>query len=177
MTIAALCGMGLLISSRHTRKPMKALVQSALSSGGIIILITAAGGTFGHVLRQTGIAFTIQDMMPSAQTSLIPLGFFVCMLIRTAQGSATVAMITAIGIIGPIIAGQTLNYHPIYIALAIGCGSKPISWMNDSGFWVISKMSGLTEKEMLKANTTMGIIMGTVGLMICIIGSKVLPLI
>ena len=177
MTIAALCGMGLLISSRHTRKPMKALVQSALSSGGIIILITAAGGTFGHVLRQTGIAFTIQDMMPSAQTSLIPLGFFVCMLIRTAQGSATVAMITAIGIIGPIIAGQTLNYHPIYIALAIGCGSKPISWMNDSGFWVISKMSGLTEKEMLKANTTMGVIMGTVGLFICIIGSKVLPLI
>ena len=54
MTIAALCGMGLLISSRP-RKPMKALVQSALSSGGIIILITAAGGTFGHVLRQTGI--------------------------------------------------------------------------------------------------------------------------
>ena len=79
---------------------MKALVQSALSSGGIIILITAAGGFFGHVLRQTGIAFTIQDMMPSAQTSLI-LGF-VYMLIRTAQGSATVAMITAIGIIGPI---------------------------------------------------------------------------
>jgi len=177
MTIAALCGMGLLLSSRHTRKPIKSLVQSALSSGGIIILITAAGGTFGHVLRQTGIAFTIQDMMPSAQTSLIPLGFFICMLIRTAQGSATVAMITAIGIIGPIIAGQTLNYHPIYIALAIGCGSKPISWMNDSGFWVISKMSGLTEKEMLKANTTMGIIMGTVGLIVCVIGSKILPLI
>ncbi|HCR29834.1 MAG TPA: gluconate transporter [Opitutae bacterium] len=177
MTIAALCGIALLISSRHTRKPIKSLVHSALSSGGIIILITAAGGTFGHVLRQTGIAFTIQDMMPSAQTSLIPLGFFICMLIRTAQGSATVAMITAIGIIGPIIAGQTLNYHPIYIALAIGCGSKPISWMNDSGFWVISKMSGLTEKEMLKANTTMGIIMGTVGLVVCIIGSKVLPLI
>ena len=114
--------------------------------------------------------------MPAAQSSLIPLGFFITMLIRTAQGSSTVAMITAIGIIAPIIAATDLTYHPIYIALAIGCGSKPISWMNDSGFWVISKMSGLTEKEMLKTNTIMGIIMATVGLIVCMIGASVLPL-
>lgn len=177
MIIAAICGMGLLLSSNTSNKPIKDLVQSALSSGGIIILITAAGGTFGHVLRQTGIAFTIQDMMPAAQSSLIPLSFFICMVIRTAQGSATVAMITAIGIISPIIAAQDFTYHPIYIALAIGCGSKPISWMNDSGFWVISRMSGLTEKEMLKTNTIMGIVMGTTGLIICMLGARFLPLV
>jgi len=176
MTIAAIFAMILLLRSNTSNKPIKDLVQSALSSGGIIILITAAGGTFGHVLRQTGIAFTIQDLMPAAQSSLIPLGFFITMLIRTAQGSSTVAMITAIGIIAPIIAAQDLSYHPIYIALAIGCGSKPISWMNDSGFWVISKMSGLTEKEMLKTNTIMGIIMATVGLIVCMVGASVLPL-
>ncbi len=177
MTIAAICGMGLLLKSNTSKKPIKDLIQSALSSGGIIILITAAGGTFGHVLRQTGIAFTIQDMMPAAQSSLIPLSFFICMVIRTAQGSATVAMITAIGIISPIIAAQEFTYHPLYIALAIGCGSKPISWMNDSGFWVISKMSGLTEKEMLKTNTIMGIIMATTGLIICMLGARFLPLV
>ena len=76
-----------------------------------------------------------------------------------------------------VIAAQDLSYHPIYIALAIGCGSKPISWMNDSGFWVISKMSGLTEKEMLKTNTIMGIIMGTVGLAVCMIGAAILPMV
>jgi GntP family gluconate:H+ symporter len=177
MTIAAICGMGLLLKSNTSKKPIKDLIQSALSSGGIIILITAAGGTFGHVLRQTGIAFTIQDMMPAAQSSLIPLSFFICMVIRTAQGSATVAMITAIGIISPIITAQEFTYHPLYIALAIGCGSKPISWMNDSGFWVISKMSGLTEKEMLKTNTIMGIIMATTGLIICMLGARFLPLV
>lgn len=177
MTLAAVSGMILLLRSNTSNKPIKDIVQSALSNGGIIILITAAGGTFGHVLRQTGIAFTIQDLMPAAQSSLIPLGFFVCLLIRTAQGSSTVAMITSIGIIAPIIAAQDLNYHPIYIALAIGCGSKPISWMNDSGFWVISKMSGLTEKEMLKTNTVMGIIMGTTGLIICMIGASILPMV
>ena len=177
MTLAAICGMALLLKSNTSDKPIKDLVQSALSSGGIIILITAAGGTFGHVLRQTGIAFTIQDMMPAAQSSLIPLSFFICMLVRTAQGSSTVAMITTIGIVAPIIAAQDLSYHPLYIALAIGCGSKPISWMNDSGFWVISKMSGLTEKEMLKTNTIMGILMGTTGLIICMIGARLLPLV
>ncbi len=177
MVIAAIFGMILLLRSNTSDKPIKDLVQSALSSGGIIILITAAGGTFGHVLRQTGIAFTIQEMMPAAQSSLIPLSFFICMLIRTAQGSATVAMITAIGIISPIIAAQDFSYHPIYIALAIGCGSKPISWMNDSGFWVISKMSGLTEKEMLKTNTIMGIVMAITGLVICMLGARFLPLV
>ncbi|MBT7864897.1 MAG: GntP family permease, partial [Opitutales bacterium] len=177
MTISAIFAMVLLLRSNTSSKPIKDQVQSALSSGGIIILITAAGGTFGHVLRQTGIAFTIQDLMPAVQSSLIPLAFFICMLIRTAQGSSTVAMITAIGIVAPIIAAQDLSYHPIYIALAIGCGSKPISWMNDSGFWVISKMSGLTEKEMLKTNTIMGIIMGTVGLAVCMIGAAILPMV
>ena len=67
-------------------------------------------------------------------------------------------------------------YNPLWIALAIGCGSKPISWMNDSGFWVISRMSGLSEGEMLKTNTVMGCIMASVGLGVCILGATVLPL-
>ncbi|MEM7396016.1 MAG: SLC13 family permease, partial [Verrucomicrobiota bacterium] len=175
LTIAAACGL-LLLVRRLNRDQIAEAVQSALSSGGVIILITAAGGAFGHVLRQTGIAATIQEMAPGAEASLIPLGFLLSMIIRTAQGSATVAMITTVGIVAPIVASADLAYHPLYIALAIGCGSKPISWMNDSGFWVISKMSGLTEAEMLKTNTVMGLIMGLAGLVICMIGAAVLPL-
>lgn len=141
----------------------------------MIILITAAGGAFGHVLRQTDISGTIQHLMPATQTGLIPLAFLVTLIIRTAQGSATVAMITAVGIMSPLV-GAGLEFHPLYLALAIGCGSKPISWMNDSGFWVISKMSGLTEAEMLKTNTIMGCVMATVGLAICMLGATLLPL-
>ena len=178
LSIAALCGI-LLLASRPgvDRFKISTTVQAAIADAGAIVLITAAGGAFGHVLRQTGIAGSIEELMPAGQASLIVIGFLICAVVRTAQGSSTVAMITAVGVVAPLVAAQELTYHPVYIALAIGCGSKPISWMNDSGFWVISKMSGLTEGEMLKTNTIMGIIMGLTGLAVCLIGAKLLPLV
>ncbi len=176
LSIAALLAITLAIRSRLSDLPVHKIVQSALHSGSVIILITGAGGAFGHALRQTGIAYTIQELMPASQSSLILAGFLICALVRTAQGSSTVAMITTVGILGPIVAAQDLSYNPVYIALAIGCGSKPLSWMNDSGFWVISRMSGLTEKEMLKANTPMTALMGVAGLIVCLIGAAVVPL-
>jgi len=174
---AAVALLTLVKQKRLSKKALAAAVQLSLASGGIIILITAAGGAFGHVLRQTAIGGTINDLVPASPAGLLPVAFIVCTIIRTAQGSATVAMITTVGIIGPIAGATELTYHPLYIALAIGCGSKPISWMNDSGFWVISKMSGLTEAEMLKTNTIMGCIMASVGLAVCMIGAWLIPLI
>lgn len=177
LSIAAISAIILVIRSHLTDEPVRKIVQSALYSGSVIILITGAGGAFGYALRQTGIAFTIQEMLPASQSGLIFAGFLICVLVRTAQGSSTVAMITAVGIIAPIVSTQQLSYNPVYIALAIGCGSKPFSWMNDSGFWVISKMSGLTEKEMLMANTPMTALMGFVGLGVCMLGAVVLPMV
>ena len=176
LSIAAIFAILLVKRSRLSQQPMHKIVQSALYSGSVIILITGAGGAFGHALRQTGIAHTIQQLMPASQSSLIIAGFLICALVRTAQGSSTVAMITTVGILAPIVTSQELAYNPVYIALAIGCGSKPLSWMNDSGFWVISRMSGLTEKEMLKANTPMTALMGVAGLVVCLIGAVVLPM-
>jgi gluconate:H+ symporter, GntP family len=177
MTLAAVFSLVLLARSRKAGKEQIGnAIQSALASGGVIILITAAGGAFGGALRESGISMTIQTMLPETQVGLLPLAFIITMVVRTAQGSATVAMITAVGIISPILASQPLSYNPLWIALAIGCGSKPISWMNDSGFWVISKMSGLTEGEMLKTNTAMGCIMASVGLIVCMVGATILPL-
>ena len=99
------------------------------------------------------------------------------MVVRVAQGSATVAMITAVGIIGPVATNIDLPYNRLYLALAIGCGSKPLNWMNDSGFWIISKMSGMTEGETLKTVTVMLTIMGLVGLGATLLGATLLPLI
>jgi GntP family gluconate:H+ symporter len=177
LSLGAAVALLVLVKQKHpSKKELAASVQLSLASGGIIILITAAGGAFGHVLRQTAIAGAINDMVPASPVGLLPVAFIVCTIIRTAQGSATVAMITTVGIIGPIAGAADLTFHPLYIALAIGCGSKPISWMNDSGFWVISKMSGLTEAEMLKTNTIMGCIMASVGLTVCMIGAWLIPL-
>lgn len=152
-------------------------LQSAISSAGVIILITAAGSAFGMTLRQTGITEELRGSLPDAQLLLLVLAFGITTVVRTAQGSATVAMITAVGIVGPLIQGVDLSFHPVYIALAIGCGSKPISWMNDSGFWIIGRMTGMTEVETLKTASVMMLIMGLTGLGVVLIGAAFLPLV
>jgi len=159
------------------RKKIGTFVQSALSSAGIIILITAAGGAFGGVLQQTGIGHRIQEMASAHQLAVLPLAFVVTAVVRTAQGSATVAMITAVGILGGFADAGHLGFHPLYLALVIGCGSKPIPWMNDSGFWLICKMTGMTETETLKLSSAMMTLMGLVGLVLIMIFARLLPLV
>jgi GntP family gluconate:H+ symporter len=182
MTLAAAVGLAMVVGRRRTpgatHRSLSTSVGGALSSAGVIILITAAGGAFGYVLRQTDIAATLTDLVPTSRLALIPLAFAFTTLIRVAQGSATVAMIAAAGIVSPIAAGgaAALGYHPVYLALAIGCGSKPVMWMNDSGFWIIGKMSGFTEAETLKTATVMMALMGLAGLAAVMAGAWLLPL-
>jgi GntP family gluconate:H+ symporter len=108
--------------------------------------------------------------------NLIFVGWAVSAIIRIAQGSATVAMITASAIVYSIVSsGITLPYHPMYLFLAIGFGSKILSWMNDSGFWTVSKFSGFTESETLKSWTVLVTVMSIVGLLQCLIVSKLFP--
>jgi gluconate:H+ symporter, GntP family len=64
----------------------------------------------------------------------------------------------------------------VYLAVAIGCGSKPLSWMNDSGFWIISRLAGLTEAETLKTVTPLSGVMGLTGLIVTLIGALLFPL-
>ncbi len=178
LVISAAVSIAMLVERKGgDRKLLSKAMESALSSGGLIILITAGGGAFGTVLQQTGIAERIADIAQAYNIAILPLAFFVTTLIRVAQGSATVAMITTVGIVGGLATPEQLGFHPVYVALAIGCGSKPYPWMNDSGFWVICKMSGLTEKEMLKTFSLMISLMGLLGLVVTMILAKVLPLI
>nr|MBC8425733.1 GntP family permease [bacterium] len=117
----------------------------------------AAGGALGATLQQCGVGDEIAKLTEGIDPLLIlPVAFIVTALIRGAQGSAPVAMITAVGVLGHFATSGQLSFHPVYLALAIGCGSKPFPWMNDSGFWVISKMSGMTEGEALRAITPQG---------------------
>ena len=174
LTISAAFALALLMWHKRTsREDLADAVGKALSSGGVIILITSAGGAFGAMLQQTGVAGLIESISPRDPTIVICLAFFITTAIRSAQGSSTVAMITTVGILGGM--ASQLSVDPVYLALAIGCGSKPISWMNDSGFWVITKMSGMTEAEGLKYISPMTAIMGLVGLVVTVIGAQVLP--
>ena len=152
-------------------------VKAALADAGVIILITSAGGAFGTVLQQTNIGAFIEQMAAGYQSAILPMAFVLTAMIRTAQGSATVAMLTAAGAFSGIATVEQLGFHPVYLALVIGCGSKLIMWMNDSGFWVITKMSGMTEKEGLKALVPLNVIMGVIGLLVTMLGAKLFPLI
>ena len=152
-------------------------VQSALSTGGVIILITSAGGAFGGALQQTGIGHRIGELAAAYQIGVLPLAFFVTALVRTAQGSATVAMMTAVAITAGLASDGQLGFHPVYLALVIGCGSKLVAWMNDSGFWVICKMSGMKESETLKTCSIMMAIMGLSGLLFVMLLARLFPLV
>ena len=160
-----------------SKEGMTAFVQTALMSGGAIILITAAGGTFGGMLQQSGISTRIAELTKHYQMALIPLAFVIAAVVRTAQGSATVAVITSAGILSGMATHGHLAYHPLYLGLAIGCGSKLVPWMNDAGFWLVCKLSNLTEREALKTIAPMQTVMGVAGLIGILIAARLLPLI
>jgi GntP family gluconate:H+ symporter len=96
-------------------------------------------------------------------------------VIRVAQGSATVAMLTTASIMYPIMSTMGLPFHPMYIFLAIGFGAMFLSWMNDSGFWVVGKLSGFTEKETLKSWSVVLTVNSVAGLVLTFICAKLFP--
>jgi GntP family gluconate:H+ symporter len=177
LTLAAIVALGTLAWKERDKKKLKGYITESLKSGGLIILITSMGGALGGILQQTGIGVRVQELASDYHIAILPLAFFVTVVIRTAQGSATVAMITSVGILGGLATMGELSFHPVYLALIIGCGSKPFPWMNDSGFWVVCTMSGMTESETLKTSSAVLSIMVFIGLFVVMILAKIFPLI
>ncbi len=174
--ISAVASMLLLWRHGREKTQFGNYITEALSSAGTIILITAAGGTFGQMLQQTGIGSQIGNWAANEQMAILPLAFFITAAVRSAQGSATVAMVTAIGVIsGTLTAG--LKFHPVYVALAIGCGSKIFAWMNDSAFWIITRMSGMEVKETIRFFSYLLVVMALAGLVVVMVLSQIFPLI
>ena len=167
----------LIRQKKDDKSKLTAFVQNALMSGGGIILITASGGAFGGMLQQSGISQRIAELSSNFQLALIPLAFLITMIVRTAQGSATVALITASGILSGMAQQANLEFHPVYLCLAIGSGAKLIPWMNDAGFWIMCKTSNLTETEALKTIAPMQSIMGIAGLIITMIAAWIYPMV
>ncbi len=180
-TIALITGacIALIVLARQKQSSkggMSTFVQNAIQGGGSIVLITAAGGAFGGMLQQTGISTHIADLTKDYQMALLPLAFIITAIIRTAQGSATVALITASGILSGMAHQANLGFNPVYLCLAIGCGAKVIPWMNDGGFWIICKTSNLSEQEALKTLAPMFTVMAITGLVIIMIAATFIPM-
>ena len=166
---------------RPSRENLGKLIEQSLMSGGLIILITAAGGTFGAMLKEAQIGPAISDLFAGASGTsglgMLILGFGIASLLKFAQGSSTVAMITASAMLAAMITPeQDLGFNVVYLGTAIGAGSLVGSWMNDSGFWIYSKMSGLTEVETLKSWSALLVILGISAGLMSVILSLLLPL-
>ena len=151
-------------------------METSLASGGLIILITAAGGSFGKMLVRADVGKVIGDTSQEFGVPLLLLSFLLGALLKVAQGSGTVAMITVSAIMVPLVVDTPIGFHAVYVACAIGSGSLVGSWMNDSGFWVYKQMSGLTETEALQTWTPLLAVMGVIGYVVTQIAAVILPL-
>jgi GntP family gluconate:H+ symporter len=150
--------------------------EKGLLSAGTIILITAAGGAYGGMLNQAQIGASLQSFSASWGLPVLWLAFLLASILKIAQGSSTVAMITAASVLQPLYATGTDLPNPVYAVMAIGGGSLVVSWMNDSGFWVVGRMGGFTEKETFRIWTIPAAIVGVTGFVVALLLNSVLPL-
>lgn len=143
------------------------VASAALTSTGMIILVTGAGGVFKQVLVDSGIGKTLAEALSQYSMSPIILAFLIALVVRVAAGSATVAMTTAGAIIAPLLVN--FNVEPALIVVAIASGSTALSHVNDSGFWLVNRYFGINEKDTLKSWTVMETIIGVTGLCMALI--------
>lgn len=164
-----------------SRREASCLVEESLTSAGMIILITAAGGAFGAMLKHAGIGDAILALfagdLKAAGYMLLVMAFGMACLMKLSQGSSTVAMITVSSMMNAIVGEASIGFHRVYLATAVGCGAMVASWMNDSGFWVFCKMGGLNESEGLRAWTPLTALEGLAGISTTIVLATLFPMV
>ncbi|RLQ08251.1 gluconate transporter [Micromonospora sp. BL1] len=148
--------------SGFSRTQVSGFLGGSLPPIAGILLIVAAGGGFKQVLVDAGVGNLVADAAEGANLSPLLLGWLVAVGIRVATGSATVATITAAGIVAPL-AATLAGPEVALLALAIGCGSLFFSHVNDAGFWLVKEYFGLTVGQTIKSWSVMETIISVVG--------------
>ena len=138
------------------------ICNDSLMTVGPILFITAAGGVLGKVIATSDMVHYISQHADVFSSMGIFFPFLLAAVLKTAQGSSTVALITTAGIVGPLL--PVLGYHtPIEITLvcmAIGAGAMTVSHANDSYFWVVSEFSGMTPDQGYRVQTMGTLVLG-----------------
>jgi len=144
-----------------SKEHLVTVAENALKPVGMILLVVGAGAAFGHVLVQSGVGDVLSANLSATGLPLIVLAFVIALALRIAQGSATVAIIATTGIIGPLVKSEALSQPRLaLIVVALGAGATAASHINDAGFWLVSRLFGISEKDTLKSWTVMETIMG-----------------
>ena len=147
-----------LISRKYLRQSITDIVTEAADQVGLILLITGAGGAFGKILQATGIADYVAGSLSQFSIPILVLCFLIAQIIRCAQGSTTVALMTTAAIMSSTIA--TSGVSPILCAIAICAGGIGLSLPNDSGFWAISRFFKISVTDTIRGWTIGGFVAG-----------------
>ena len=139
------------------------LLDTAIEKAGPILIVTAAGGTFGAVIKESGMVNNLGQQVAALGLGLF-IPYLIAVLLKTSQGSSTIAIITAASIVAPLLDNLDLtsDWGKTLTILAMGAGSMMLSHANDSFFWVISKFSGMTSSETLRYYSVPTIILSLV---------------
>ena len=152
------------------KKRLLDIINRSMAPAGTIILLTGAGGVFKQMLVDTGAGTMLAESLISLGIPLLVFGFITAALIRIIQGSATVAMITAAGILAPLlVAADYSAFDTALMVIAIASGASILSHVNDSGFWLVSQYLGMSEKQTFRSWTMMTTVLALSGFVFSLI--------
>ncbi|MFI6687796.1 GntP family permease [Streptomyces sp. NPDC050485] len=147
-----------------SRKSLETVSTASLKPVGNILLVVGAGGVFGAVLKASGIADALAKTFNDVGLPVILLAWLISVVLRIAQGSATVAIVTTAGIVVPLVEGGGYSQaHLALIVTAISAGSIFASHVNDGGFWMVAKYFGISERDTLKSWTVLESVLSVAG--------------
>ena len=144
------------------RERLLKLATESLAPIASLLLIMGAGGAFKQIIVDTGVGAYAGKLLAASPISPLLVGYLVAAAMRAAQGSATVAIITAAGIVAPLMKSMT-GVHPEMMYLAVCCGGTMISHVNDAGFWIVNQYFGMTVPQTLRSWTAMKIVTSICG--------------
>ncbi len=148
---------------------LEKIVDSSLGPVASVILITGAGGMFGGILRLSGIGDALADTLGDIGIPVILAAYITAVVLRVAQGSATVALVTAAGLMAPAVeAGGYSELQVVAVVLATAAGSVFASHVNDSGFWLVGRLMDMDVKTTLKTWTVQQTLQSVVGFLLCL---------
>jgi len=151
------------IRKQVPKETLLKITTKSLEPAGIIILLTGAGGVFKQTLINTGAGEMMAKYFAEMGLSTLLFAFIVAVIVRILQGSATVAMITAAGVTAPLIGLEVTAIQKALLVIAIAAGASILSHVNDSGFWLVSKYLGLSEKQTFRSWSIMTTILSLTG--------------
>ncbi|MBW8701199.1 Inner membrane permease YgbN [Streptomyces sp. MBT84] len=165
LTIALLLAYYLLgIRRGWSRKSLETVSTASLKPVGNILLVVGAGGIFGAVLKGSGVAQALSDTFNNVGLPVIVLSYLISLVLRVAQGSATVAIVTTAGIVAPLLTeGHHSQAFVALVIMAISAGSIFASHVNDGGFWMVAKYFGISERDTLRTWTVLESVLSVAG--------------